>query len=100
MYVKAASFKPGIPVWKSSVLTIGLISSQSLIFILYLFTIYIPDARFHVTEGLGKPSALHSTLASLPCANALSVGSIIQRGGTKIFQNSYMKINYNQTKQS
>lgn len=42
----------------------------------------LPDALFHVTEGLGKPSALHSTLASLPWANALSVGSKIHLGGT------------------
>lgn len=27
---------------------------------------HIPAARFHVTAGLGKPSALHSILASLP----------------------------------
>lgn len=44
--------------------------------------LYKPAARFHVTEGLGKPSALHSILASLPWAKALSVGSRIQRGGT------------------
>jgi hypothetical protein len=42
----------------------------------------LPAALFHVTWGLGNPSALHSTLASLPWANALSVGSKIHLGGT------------------
>lgn len=45
---------------------------------------YIPSALFHVTWGFGKPSALHSTWASEPCAKALSVGSKIQRGGTEM----------------
>lgn len=55
--------------------------------------IHVPVARFHVTEGFGNPSALHSTAASEPCANALSVGSNIHLGGTKNFErrcnNSY-----------
>ncbi len=42
----------------------------------------VPAAFFHATVGLGNPSALHSILASLPWANALSVGSTIHRGGT------------------
>ena len=41
-----------------------------------------PAAFFHDREGLGNPSALHSSLASEPRANALSAGSTIQRGGT------------------
>lgn len=44
---------------------------------------FLPVARFHVTTGLGNPSALHSTAASEPCAKALSVGSRIHLGGTK-----------------
>lgn len=55
---------------------------QSVTGILILQT-FLPSALFHVTWGLGKPSALHSTLASEPWANALSVGSSIQRGGTE-----------------
>lgn len=43
----------------------------------------IPVALFQVTTGLGNPSALHSTAASEPWANALSVGSKIHLGGTK-----------------
>jgi len=43
---------------------------------------HLPEALFHVTWGFGKPSALQSTLASVPWAKALSVGSRIQRGGT------------------
>ena len=42
----------------------------------------IPAAFFHDNEGLGKPSALHSSLASLPRAKALSAGSTIHLGGT------------------
>lgn len=45
-----------------------------------------------MTWGLGKPSALHSTRASEPWANALSVGSRIQRGGTVIEQRSYSNV--------
>lgn len=41
-----------------------------------------PAAFFHPRVGRGKPSALHSSLASLPRAKALSAGSTIQRGGT------------------
>lgn len=43
----------------------------------------LPVAFFHVTEGFGKPSALHSIAASEPWAKALSVGSKIHLGGTK-----------------
>lgn len=42
----------------------------------------LPTAFFHVICGFGKPSALHSTLAFEPWANALSVGSKIHLGGT------------------
>lgn len=42
----------------------------------------LPTAFFHVTCGFGKPSDLHSILASEPCAKALSVGSRIHLGGT------------------
>lgn len=44
----------------------------------------VPVAFFQVTWGRGNPSALHSNFASLPWAKALSVGSRIQRGGTKM----------------
>jgi hypothetical protein len=50
---------------------------------LKLFSILeLPVAFFHEMCGLGKPSALPSILTLLPRANALSVGSMIQRGGT------------------
>ena len=42
-----------------------------------------PAAFFQDICGLGKPSALQSTLASDPWANCLSVGSTVQRGGTE-----------------
>ena len=46
-----------------------------------------PAAFFQEIWGLGKPSALQSTFASLPWANCLSVGSTVQRGGTGKIRN-------------
>ena len=44
---------------------------------------HVPEAFFQETLGCGNPSALQSTLASLPWANCLSVGSTVHLGRTK-----------------